>query len=315
MTEDTGGESDGDASRALPVGKVAIDKAWFAGWKLLFTQLHRIVPQIWVPAVILVFIELGGWQTRVIRSGDVPGVAGEVAIEVVLYALIAVGAYDIAFGRFDRWTIARLAVGGAELRYLLAKLVFWAVLAGLLYGGVYFGARILVFLRLRDILVYPNPSLTDAQWIKQIGVGGWTAICAPVAFAALVFAWFGTRFSLSFPAACSGDGLSPLAATRLSGRNSWHLTGLFLLLAFSLVVLFGIISSVIGLPDIYKAVQQSSASSATSMFGNSGLSAPGVLQKNAKLIVALSQVSFGTIWQIVFAGALAKAYRAVKPAA
>jgi len=307
------------AARAAPRTKISIDECWRAGFGLLFTRLHRLVPQIWLPALALFLIEKDNLLGRMMKgctlgSCKLPSILGVTGFEILMYGLIGASAYAVAFGRYDRWTLARLEIGAPELRYFLTKLIFTLMFYGLLIGASVFVVKIVGFLILREVIVTANPALTNAQWVAGLGPVGWAAIFSPLAFAGLIFAWFGVRFSLVFPAAFAEGRFAFFDAMALTKRNSWHLLGLYIVLGLSLLIAFWVAWGLLGLPTD-TAGMTGNATQAPTQFYTFG--APAAAQPAVKHVapwaVPLALVVMGTVWQIVFAGALARAYKTVKP--
>jgi hypothetical protein len=322
--------SDREASAAAdggalagPRAKVPVAASWAAGWGLLLGKAHRLIPQIWVPVGLLFLIEQSNALTLAARAGRADRVYEIFGLETALYALIGVSAYAIALGRAGRFTLARLEIGPAEFRYLVAKLVFWAIFFALLLGAAVIGGKLAGVLRgLNQVISGASGTADDATWLRQLTWLGLFALYGPAAIAGLIFAWFSARFALVFPQACDGGRLAVFRAMALTKRSSWRLAWLYILLGVSIAVLLGIVLSVLGISasdlgiDLGKGAPATPAPPAGGegyTFGGSSWTSAAKVQSVAKWMPALVIVLAGTIWQIVFAGALAHAYRAVKP--
>lgn len=310
----------GQAAALKRPPKIPIGKCWAAGWGLLFTRLHRLVPQIWLPVLALFLSEHDnalGRTLKVCTQGPckLPPLIGVTGFEILMYGLIGASAYAVAFGRFDRWTLARLEIGAAEIRYFLAKLIFTLVFYGLFIGASSFALKIVNFLILRDVIATGNPEMTTAEWIKSLGPVAWTTISSPLIFAALMLAWFGARFSLVFPAACAEGRFAFFDAMGLTRRNAWHVAGLFVVVALSLLVAFGAVWGVLGLPADSGSLTGGATQAPTQLYTFGAPAATPAMKQVASWAVPLGLILMGTVWQIVFAGAFAQAYKAVAPKA
>lgn len=300
--------------RAGKAGKIEVDACWFAGWGLLLTRSHRLLPQIWLPMLALFWIDTaivpGAAQAALRLSKPAPmGLIGATLMEAMAYALIASSAYAVAFNRFDRWTLARLEIGAPELRYFAANILQMLVFYGLLIGAAVTAVRVMGFLAIRDVIATANPALSTAEWIKSLGPGGWAAIFSPLVVAALVFVWFATRYALVFPSVVAENRFPLFEAMALTKRNSWRLFALFILLGISFGLAAWVVTSFLHVPldQYWKDAQSAEVSSRASSF----MITP---EKKAPLVSmgALVTVALGAAWQILVAGALARAYRSVK---
>jgi hypothetical protein len=311
------------AAPAGPRAKVPVAASWAAGWGLLLGKPHRLIPQIWVPVVLLFLIQQSNALTLAARAGRIDRIYEIFGLETALYALIGASAYAVALGRAGRFTLARLEIGPAEFRYLIAKFVFWSILFALLLGAAVVGGKIAgVFKGLNQVISSASAAADDATWMRELTWLGYFALYGPATVAGLIFAWFSARFALVFPQACDEGRLAVFRAMTLTKRNSWRLAWLFVLLGVSIAALFGIVLSVIGIGASDLGIDFGKSAPATPAlpagageytFGRNGGASAASVQSIPKWVPPLAIVLAGTIWQIVFAGALAHAYRAVKP--
>jgi hypothetical protein len=308
---------------AGPRAKVPVAASWAAGWGLLLGKLHRLIPQIWVPVVLLFLIEQSNALTLAARAGRADRVYEIFGLETALYALIGVSAYAVALGRAGRFTLARLEIGPAEFRYLVAKLVFWGIFFALLLGAAVIGGKLAGVLKgLNQVISGASGSADDVTWLRELTWLGRLALYGPATVAGLIFAWFSARFALVFPQACDGGRLAVFRAMALTKRNSWRLAWLYLLLGLSILAVLGIVAYVVGFhaSDLGIDLGKSAPATPAPPAGGDGYTfggSSGTFAANArsapKWAAPLVIVLAGTIWQIVFAGALAHAYRAVQP--
>ncbi len=270
---------------------------------------------IWIPALGLVLIEHNGLVAKAVANYGVFGNLGMSAFVLLLWALIATGAYTVALGSEVPAAFARVEIGGAELRYFFAKVAFFLIVNGMLLGAAIFRDRIALFVQARDVLVSPDPNLTVAQWAGSLGPGAWALILSPLAFALFVIAWFGARFSLVFPAACAQGRFAMFEALALTRRNAWHMFGLILLLGASLALAFWFIAAAGGMWDLTH-VRGAAATNANNpmVLLQKTASAISAASSSSAWLAVLLGVGEGAVWQIVFAGRPREAYRTLKPA-
>jgi hypothetical protein len=297
-----------------PPPKIPIAQCWAAGWSLLFTKAHHWFALVWIPALGVFLMENSAGFQAAMTAKNVGHFLPYLVAEIFLYSLIATGAYAVAFGRARRLTLARLEIGGPELRFLLAKLIFWLILFALLLGAYIIGQQLLIILRdSNKLLSAASNSADDATWLSQLTWLGRVAVFGPYIFVGVIFAWFGTRFALVFPQAMIGPRLNVLKTMALTKGNSWRLTALFRHLGGQVLIVSVIASTVLVAVALVPAAPPKSSAGEQYSVGRAAALVQPAQPKIPSWAQPLVTVVLGTIWQIVFAGALARGYRSVKP--
>lgn len=308
----------GDGAPAEVRPEIPVGAAWWAGWSLLFTRLPRLLPLVLIPALLAYGLDTSDWAAKIARSDQIVNVFGLQLLNVALYSLIGVGAYTVALGRIEGRALLHVHVGRAELNFYAAKVVFWTILFVMYVGAAVTAQQLLAFLKGTDAVISTaSAQASDAEWARQLTLLGLVAVYGPLSIGALVFLWFGARFALVFPHAMATGRLRIFEAMALTKRRSWSLFALLGSLGLQLVVLYSLAGwyggfGPYGLANRNAAKAQPSAVSQY-VFGKSAKSAAAKAKPLPSWVEPLSLVLLGTVWQIVFAGALARAYREVVP--
>lgn len=317
MSSSTASAAGGDGTLAEVRPDIPIAGAWWAGWMLLFTRLPSLLPLVLIPALLAYGLDTSAWAAKIARSNQILNVFGLQLLNVALYALIGVGAYSVALGKTEGRALLHVHVGRAELGFFGAKIVFWTILFVMYVGAAVTAQQVAAILKGMDAVISTaSAQASDAEWARQLTLLGLAAVYGPLSIGALVFTWFGARFALVFPHAMATGRLRIFEAMALTKRRSWSLFALLGSLGLQLVVLYSLAGwyggfGPYGLANRNAAKEEPSAVSQY-VFGKS-TSATAKAKPLPAWVEPLSLVVLGTVWQIVFAGALAHAYRAVAP--
>lgn len=317
MSSGAASASGNGGAPAGPREEVSLGRAWWAGWSLLFTRLPSLFAVVLIPAILAYGLETSAFAEKIAKSNQLVNIFGLQLLNVALYSLMAVGAYAVAFGKLGGRALLHLHVGRAELNFFGAKLIFWGFLFLMYVGASIVAQQILIVLKSTDAVISAaSAQASDAEWVRQLTLLGAVALYGPLAIAATVFMWFGARFALVFPYTMATGRLRVFEAMALTKRRSWSLFALLGSLGAQLIAIY-MLAGWYGGFGPYGLANRSAAKAPPAavsqyVFGKSAAPA-GVKKPIPKWVDPVSLVLLGAVWQIVFAGALASAYRDLAP--
>ena len=327
--------------------RVPVFSSFAAGWSFLFLRIHRLVLRLWLPVGLLYLLQIAEMTPQALiasAQASVEQVLLAFLLHLTVTVFIVAGAYRAAFGEEHRFFLGRLELGPDEVRLLFAKLGLWLTFGLLYFGSFVVTEYILIVLMnagiiVSDIAGIPRGELT---WLQELIEAEPFISFGMLALFAIVMGWLGLRYTLVFASIVAERRFIIFDALALTKNNTWRLSFLAVLLWLSLMLVMkgpfiaaGVLSydlasadegsafDVLNLMTTYDLgpplqfdapdnAQPTPPSTSENPFYNAppsetekqGIALPNWL---APLITVLGNV----LWQIVFAGALAHAYRSV----
>ena len=320
--------------------RVPVFSSFVAGWVFLIIKFPQLVRRLILPVGVLWLLQVAGWTPQ----GAIANQSGELAflitfiIHLAATCFVIAGAYRVAFGEDKRFFLAHLELGPDEVRVLLAKLGIWGVYAVLLIGGALVTQNLFGILQVVGFLLGQAPEEVAEQVIQELSFVVIAFQFGPSLLLSLLMIWFALRFTLVFAGIIAERTFRPFHFMGLMARNTWRMAFLWVLLWLSLIIAMKVPLIVLGAPG-FSADQLSDAANAQTqtllttfdlgppLVFDAATTTPPVNDPDSPpvfnpdtsdgprvwpaWIAPVITVLGNVLWQIVFAGALAHAYRAV----